>query len=192
MRLANPFFLPLAVLMAADRPLPDLVSIQRKFPLQTVTFSLKEATKLSLGYRYGSYIDESTAWIGLNRTFDGGKTWITATPSDDLRGVFSNPLDHSYAHTAFISGATGWLSSTGDPDGVWQTVDGGRTWRLLFEGAMGPVAFLDAKTGWMVLRRKGEWRMYRTRDAVQHGLHAATQPMRATRILFSLALYPLR
>jgi photosystem II stability/assembly factor-like uncharacterized protein len=99
--------------------------------------------------------------ITTYRTVDGGASWRNATfapadvdPSDmgsfDLHFVDRNHgwLKRSWGNTAFYHGA------------VYQSTDGGVTWKDVARTVGGPIYFSDATTGWSIYGP-----LYVTRDA---------------------------
>lgn len=103
----------------------------------------------------------ATLSITVSRTVDGGASWRSSTfaPADvdpsmsgELSLSFSDQehgwLKRSWGNTAFYHGA------------VYQSADGGTTWREVARTVGGPIHFSDPTTGWSLYGS-----LYVTRDA---------------------------
>ena len=115
----------------------------------------------------------------LYRSDDGGRAWELAAAANSpvLSGGLTAPVSgglpstgyvapYSLGHDnlAVVSSSNAWLFP--DRAGVYETTDGGRTWRLaqglltqgLVEGGSGNVVFADATHGWVCEIGTGLWR----------------------------------
>jgi photosystem II stability/assembly factor-like uncharacterized protein len=124
-------------------------------PLEIV-FSETEATPPA-AFSRGALLDQSTAWVGLLKTNDGGSTWREVHPPNEARAFFFNgeqvfglePPER--ARTYFVSALREWLSVS---SGVWQTDNGGKVWRRISEWQFDAIQFADSQFGWMQVWHK--------------------------------------
>ena len=115
----------------------------------------------------------------LYRSSDGGSNWSLAAAanapllSGDVSlpagghfpvGGYVSPYSLGHANLAVLTSQQAWLFP--DRTGVFQTIDGGRTWKLasglasagLVGGGIGNVVFVDATHGWACQAGSGLWR----------------------------------
>jgi len=115
----------------------------------------------------------------LYRSSDGGTTWaLTAAANAPLLsgnvtlsapgslpvGGYVSPYSLGHDNLAVITPVRAWLFP--DRTGVFETTDGGRTWKLtpglaaagLVGGGAGNVVFVDATHGWACQAGSGLWR----------------------------------
>jgi Photosynthesis system II assembly factor YCF48 len=109
----------------------------------------------------GSLIAPREGWVGLKHTVDGGATWSAPLLSTKVLVAFGLGgeteaeliYDELLSDTYFISSARGWMKIRyGSRKGVWQTTDGGRTWRRMPPPSPDVIAFADRSYGWMSIR----------------------------------------
>ena len=118
------------------------------FALTAVTFAQwqPQASNTTAAFRGLSAVNEQVAWASgtkgtFVRTTDGGRTWTPGTIAGaealDLRDIEAFSADTAYALTI----------GKGAASRIYQTVDGGRSWRLQFKNAE-PEAFFDGLAFW--------------------------------------------
>ena len=122
-----------------------------------------EPTDAPSPFDEGCFIDERRAWVAgfqLKRTTDGGVTWQKLRPSPESETVFGK-MGSTYVKPYFLTPTRGWLDAS---TGIWQTEDGGLTWRQIFsEGS--PPRFADSQNGWLrVFLSETTEQSYVTRD----------------------------
>ncbi len=95
----------------------------------------------------GNFVDQQNAWVAgfrVKRTIDGGRDWTEMRPASEDETVFGK-VAQVYLRPYFITPTRGWLKAG---SGIWQTDDGGTTWRLLFPSGSNVPAFADDRHGW--------------------------------------------
>jgi photosystem II stability/assembly factor-like uncharacterized protein len=105
--------------------------------------------------------DRLTAWVGLVRTRDGGRTWQLAQPANGQAVDLLFDEAGSDDQTVFVTPLRGWLRVN---DSTLQTDDGGRTWTRLPGGDMTSLAF-KGRLGLMGRDSDYGVRIYKTSDA---------------------------
>lgn len=89
----------------------------------------------------------SGRWYPLQRTADGGTTWVGLDGTEGLNYFF------------FVDEKRGW----GFGDGIWHTGDAGQTWEQIVAyedaGDLSSADFVDASTGWIIGAGRQVWRM---------------------------------
>jgi photosystem II stability/assembly factor-like uncharacterized protein len=128
---------------------------------EEISFRVSKCPPPSLSRTGVSYIDEKTAWIGLCRTTDGGRTWEGRTPVNEVARVSLAGLPLDTQRTKFVSAQRGWLLS----DAMWYTQDGGLHFNRV--GNLHPrglPVFYKGRTGWIALGDVDGTHHFRTTD----------------------------
>lgn len=86
-------------------------------------------------------VSRDVAWVGgydgrVQRTVDGGHSWINASPADASTLQFRDISAFDARH------AVAMAAGTGSDSRLYATSDGGRTWRLSYQNSA-PTAFFD-------------------------------------------------
>lgn len=108
---------------------------------------VEEPTEAPSPFDEGSFVNEQRAWVAgsrLKRTTDGGQTWQQMRPSLEDESAFGK-MGYTYVRPYFVTPERGWLKAA---SGIWQTEDGGTTWRRIFSEGFAP-EFADAQHGWV-------------------------------------------
>lgn len=92
-------------------------------------------------FRGLSPVSRTVAWLGgydgrVQRTVDGGRTWINASPANASTLQFRDISAFDATH------AVAMAAGTGSDSRLYVTADGGRTWRVAYQNSA-PQAFFD-------------------------------------------------
>lgn len=113
--------------------------------------SWNEVLKLPTPVYTVDFLDAKTGyvsgrWYPLQRTVDGGKTWMELDGTEGLNYLF------------FLDEKRGW----GYGGGIWYTADGGETWKQVVDyeeaGDLWDADFVDSSTGWIIGAGHQLWR----------------------------------
>jgi hypothetical protein len=80
----------------------------------------------------------SPSEVRLYRTFDGGKTFTSINYPEDVGGGYTIP--HRFS---FKDSLHGWFSGV-DGRSVFETLDGGMTWKIIYTGAISGLCFVPS------------------------------------------------
>jgi photosystem II stability/assembly factor-like uncharacterized protein len=93
----------------------------------------------------------------LLRTTDGGQSWQQLLPTPEDEKLFGGKFKEMVVSFSFLTPKRGWMSAE---RGVWQTEDGGDTWRLIFPSRWKSINFAEEQYGWLSL--------YKDEDSIQN------------------------